>query len=84
MSEPKPVTTTAPSPKPGIQSTELWSKLLIQLVLILNKRLGLDLEIDGETALLIVGALEGLYQGGRPYVKRAVVIAAAQQGSPTP
>jgi len=57
--------------KPGIASTELWSKLLIQLVLILNKKIGLGIDLDGETAMLIVAGLEGLYQAGRPLVKRA-------------
>jgi len=57
--------------KPGIKSTELWSKLLIQLVLVLNRKLDLGIELDGETSMLIVAGLEALYQAGRPLVKRA-------------
>ena len=57
--------------KSSVKSGELWSKLLLQAVLVANAIWDFGIEIDDTTALQIVGGIEALFQGGRPYVKRA-------------
>lgn len=64
--------------KPGFQSTEFWSKLIIQLVILLGDVFGIELNLDAETKALIVSVLEGVYQAGRPYVKRAAYLSKMQ------
>ncbi len=64
--------------KNGIQTSEFWTKNIVQLVVIANMFLKND--IDPNQALLLVGALEGLYIGGRSLVKVAKDIIKALKG----
>lgn len=56
----------------GIKSTEFWSKVVVQLVLIYNSLYKKNL--DPQLALAIVGALEGIYPLARSVVKAAVIL----------
>lgn len=55
--------------KPGLKTTEFWSKALIQLALIANMLFDLGVEIDDQTALTIVGGLEAIYNVVRGVAK---------------
>jgi len=62
---------TAASPaKPGIRTTEFWGKTLLQLVLILNMLFGLGIDLDHQTSMGIVAALEGVYNVTRGMAKK--------------
>lgn len=56
--------------KPGKNTTEFWGKLLIQLALLLNAWFDLGIEIDDETAMTIVGGIEGAYAVARGIAKK--------------
>lgn len=56
--------------KPGMQTTEFWGKVLVQLALIANQMFGLGLVISDEAALTIVAGLEAAYGVGRSIAKR--------------
>lgn len=60
------------SSRPGNKSSEFKGKSGVQaimlLVIVLN-RFGLNVEIDDETALIIIGGLEAIYALGRSILK---------------
>lgn len=63
----------SPSPKPqkpGTRTTELWGKVVIQVVLIINALFGIGIEIDDELALGIAGLMESSYAISRGIAKR--------------
>lgn len=61
--------------KPGLLTTEFWTKNIIQLVVLANMFLKHD--IPPEMALGIVAALEGLYMAGRTGIKAVKDIVSA-------
>lgn len=63
-------TLSAPAPvKPGLQTTELWGKLAIQVLLIANAMFHLGLQIDDQLTVQLVAGLEAAYTIGRAVTK---------------
>lgn len=57
--------------KPGVQTTEFWGKLIVQLVTVANIFLpeGHRLEVSDAQSMAIVGGMETFYMVCRSFVK---------------
>jgi hypothetical protein len=71
MSTTKQPASPAPTTKPGLQTTELWGKAIVQAIVLANALFDLGLDISDELALGIVGLLEMGYALSRSITKRA-------------
>jgi len=60
-----------PAPIRGIRTSELWSKVAVQLVLVLNALFGLGINISDEVALILASVMETAYTVARAWSKRA-------------
>ena len=56
--------------RPGIRTSELWGKVIIQAILVLNAIFNLGIQVDDELALGIAGLMESAYSISRAMSKR--------------
>jgi hypothetical protein len=63
------MTTPTDAARSGLQTTELWGKLLVQVILLANALFGLGIDIPDELALQLVAGMEGAYTIGRAITK---------------
>ncbi len=70
--------------RPGVKTTEFQGKLAVQIVLtivMILQAFGIDVQLDEQTALVIIAGLEALYGVGRSFVKSSAVKSAGTGGS---
>lgn len=68
------MSTAANDPRPGSRTTELWGKVVVQAVLLINTLFNLGIEIDDQMALALVGLMETAYAISRGIAKRQVAV----------
>ena len=56
--------------KPGVRTTELWGKVILQAVLVLNALFDLGIQISDDLAIGIAGIMESAYSISRAMSKR--------------
>jgi hypothetical protein len=63
------MSTAATDPRPGSKTTEMWGKVVVQVVLLANALFNLGIEIDDQMALALVGFMETAYAISRGIAK---------------